>query len=1014
MGDERCALKSRKIVRFIYKVRANLKKVIYKVNSRFQQRKTDRTSPATVTRESILQGRKIALLTKRLYTEKSVRTLYAAFAAEVFVLATVAYGQTPIPEPMTIRVDASYAEPLPFERGAAGLAETLRKLHTRASLIQINAHPDDEDGGMLAYESRAVGADVSLLALNRGEGGQNVMTGDFWDQLGILRTQEHLAANRYYGVHLFYTRAADFGFSKTLDEALKQWNHDRVLGDVVRVVRTVRPMVVTSVFAGYVSDGHGHHQTAGVMAQEVYKAAADPKMFPEQIKEGLQPWTPLKVYARVPFAQVTDKGIFDYATGKWAPVAFTNYVTGRAIDGVPKATLTVPEGQYDALNGRSFLQIAREGLNEQKSQNGGTPIPPPGEFDSPYHLYATRVENGVPPEHEVTFFDGIDTTLPGIAGYLPQKDQADARVRLKAIVAQVDEATTRFDAIDPTKSSPALAKGLDMTRAFIASLQTAKMPEEARYNALHELELKRDQFNSALGQSLGMSLIATVQKSLPMEGARTGPMLPMMEGGAVSGTAIAGQVVLVDMHVAAQGTAPVQIASTTLVPNTGGEWKVTEQRSITGELAGGKAKDAYVAATVPADAPYTEPYFSRPNLEQSYYDLKAPQYVNLPVMPYPLTAVATFIYNGTSAELRAVVQTSHRENGFGVVMEPLLIAPAISVRVTPPAGVTPLLSSTLSLDVTVHSSVKGPAEGTLELKLPSGWTAEPAKAEFKTARDNEDTNLHFTITPKNVQAKTYVITAVATYAGKQYAEGFQTIGYPGMTPYPQYRTAAYRTTGVDVKVAPALKVAYIMGTGEEVPQSLRDIGVRVTQLTPADVAQDDLSAFDCIILGIRTYAAHPELRTFNQRLIDYVHKGGVVVSEYQSPEYATDIAPFPIVVGRNAEKVVEEDAKVTITKPFDPILNYPNKIVPADFDHWVEERGHGFPNSYDSHYTSVTEVHDVGQDPQPGGILYAKSGRGYYVYLAYAFFREMPEGVPGSFRIMANLISIAKNPNLEH
>jgi hypothetical protein len=205
-----------------------------------------------------------------------------------------------------------------------------------------------------------------------------------------------------------------------------------------------------------------------------------------------------------------------------------------------------------------------------------------------------------------------------------------------------------------------------------------------------------------------------------------------------------------------------------------------------------------------------------------------------------------------------------------------------------------------------------------------------------------------------------------------------------------------------------------MGTGEDVPQSLRDIGVRVTLLTPTDVAQSDLSAYDCIILGIRTYAARPELRTYNQRLIDYVNKGGVVVSEYQSPEYQSDYAPYPVTIDRAVEKVVEEDAKVTILKPQDPALTWPNKIIPADFDNWVEERGHGFPSSYDSHYTELTEVHDVGQDPQKGGILYARSGKGYYVYLAYAFFREMPEGVPGSFRIMANLISMAKNPGLEH
>ncbi|SFS12412.1 N-acetylglucosaminyl deacetylase, LmbE family [Granulicella pectinivorans] len=941
------------------------------------------------------------------------RTVTAMFLGAVSLSAV---AQTPTPEPMKIQVDASYPQPLPIERGASGLAESLRRLHTRASLIQINAHPDDEDGGMLAYESRGLGADVSLLALNRGEGGQNVMTGDFWDQLGILRTQEHLAANRYYGVHLFYTRVADFGFSKTLEEALKQWDHDRVLRDVVRVVRITRPMVVTSVFAGYVSDGHGHHQTAGLMAQEVFHAAGDPTMFPEQIKEGLQPWKPLKVYARVPFAQVTPKGIFDYATGKWEPVRFKNYVTGKPIEGVPTATLTVPEGEYNALYGNNYLQIAREGLNEQKSQTGGVPIPAPGKFDSPYHLYASRVNGAALPEHEQSFFDGIDISLPGIAGYLPAKSQPEVRSRLQAIAAQVDEATRVYDANDPAKSAPALARGLDLTRALIDSLRSANIPEEARYNALHELELKKEQFNFALGQSLGMSLLATVQAKMPQVG-RFGPMGPtdgVFSGAAATGTAIAGQSVLVGVHVAAQGSTPVQVDSVTLIPNTGGDWKPVEKGGIDGALQAGTAKDAYLTVTVPADAPYTEPYFSRPNLEQSYYDLKAPQYLDLPVMPYPLSAAAAYTFNGTHAEVRGVVQTAHRANGFGVVLDPLLIAPAISVRVSPPAGIMPLTSTTLALDVTVHSSVKGPAEGTVDLKLPAGWTASPATATFHTMRDNEDANLHFAITPKNVEAKSYDIAVTANYAGKQYTEGFHTIGYPGITPYPQYRAAKFRTTGVDVKVAPGLKVAYIMGSGEDVPQSLRDIGIMVTQLTAADIAQADLSAYDCIVLGIRTYAARPELRTFNQRLMDYVHNGGIVISEYQTPEYQSDFAPYPITVASDAEKVVEEDAKVTILNAKDPLFTWPNQILPSDFDGWVEERGHGFPNSFDAHYTALTEVHDKGQDPQKGGVIYARSGKGYYVYLAFAFFREMPEGVPGSFRMMANLLSLSKNPGLAH
>ncbi len=913
----------------------------------------------------------------------------------------------------------AYAYPLSLDRGAAGLAQTLRKLHTRASLIQINAHPDDEDGGMLTYVSRAAGADVSLLALNRGEGGQNVMTGDFWGALGILRTQEHLAANRYYGDHLYYTRVADFGFSKTLEEAFQQWGHDRLLEDVVRVVRTVRPMVITSVFVGYVSDGHGHHQASGVMAQEVYKAAADPKVFPGQIKEGLRPWAPLKVYARVPFARVTEKGIFDYATGKWAPVEFKNYVTGEVMRSVPNATVTVPEGDYNALFGESYFQIAREGLDQQKSQIGGVGYPPAGRFDSGYHLYASSIAGGKLPEHEPDFFSGIDTSLAGIAAYLPEREVADARAKLNAIAAQVDTAAQKYDANDPTRTAPALAKGLDLTRALIATWQGSGHVDDAHFNALHELKLKESQFELALTQSLGVSLMAVM---LPRDAApsRFGPVGPIDAASSAafsanaSTTVIAGQAFSVDVHVADQGSQRVQVKGVRLVAEHG-DWKLTEQSPPIMEMASGDGDDLMFSATVPQDVQLTAPYFSRPTLEQSYYDIHDPQYLTLPTMPYPLSAEITYSFNGTQSKLRGVVQSALRQAGQGVVLNPLLVAPAIGVRVNPPAGVMPLSATTFPLDVTVHSSVKGPADGSVALKLPNGWSVQPATANFHTGRDNEDVNLHFDVDPRGVQARQYTITATATYAGKQYTQGFTTIGYPGVRPYPLYAPAGYRTTGVDVKIAPGLRIAYIMGTGDDVPQALQNIGIHVTELSASDLASADLSGYDAIVLGIRTYAARPELRTFNSRLLDYVKNGGVVISEYQTPEYDRNYGPYPLSVPGDAEKVVEETAKVTLLKPEDPAFTYPNRIGPQDFESWVEERGHGFLRSYDaSHYTALTEVHDAGQDPQTGGLVYAQYGKGYYVYLAYAFFRQMPEGVPGSFRIMANLLSLGKNPGLPH
>lgn len=931
---------------------------------------------------------------------------------------------------------SAFASPLPFDRGAPGLAQSLRKLSTRASFIQINAHPDDEDGGTLAYVSRGLGAEVSLLALNRGEGGQNVMTPEFWDGLGILRTQEHLAANYYYGSHLYYTRVADFGFSKTREETLKQWTHDRVLEDVVRVVRQTRPMVITSVFAGNVSDGHGHHQTAGVLAQEVYTAAADPKRFPDQIAQGLLPWTPLKVYARSPFARVTGNTVFDYATGKTEPLLYRNYVTGEEMPLVPPATVTVPTGTYNALFGESYLQVAREGLNQQKSQNGGVQLPPPGRSDVSYHLYASRVSGAHLPSTESNFFDGIDISLEGIAAYLPRKDQPGVRSQLSAIAVTVKEASARFDPQDPSKSAPALAKGLDLTRQLLANLRGKDLPQLDRYNAVFELEVKERQFNEALAQALGMALLATVQ-------ATAGPPADTPQGrpvnADVSQTATAGETVNVRVRLANQGLTPVQVDAVTLVP-VEGDWKVRtvparvdavrtpdganaprgrsvneeSQPFAAGALAGGTAMDAYLAATVPDDATPTAQYFSRPNLEQSWYDIHDERWLTQPTAPYPLSAKLDYTFAGTRATVSGVVQTPHRYNGFGVLNEPLLIVPPVSVRVAPSSGVLPVDAKSFALQVTVHSSVKGPAQGTLKLVLPEGWQADRDSTPFQMVRDNEDVVLQFQITTPKLTAKTYKVQAVAYWNGKSFSSGFVTIGYPGVRPSLRFSPATSVIRAVDVHVAPSLKVGYVMGSGDEVPDSMREMGVNPVMLSDADLQRGDLSSYDCIVLGVRTYTARPAIRAANSRLLDYVRNGGTLLVQYQDAAFNHEYSPYPLSVpGDQGHTVVEEDATVTLLRPTDPAMTWPNKIGPSDFDDWVEERGHGFPDKFSGLYTALTEVHDTGQDPQKGGLLYARYGKGFYAYLAYAFFRELPEGVPGSFRIMANLLSLGKNPSLQ-
>lgn len=906
------------------------------------------------------------------------------------------------------RYQSAYARPLPIDRGSAGLSQTLQKLHTRASLAMITAHPDDEDGGMLTYQSRGQGVDTTLLTLNRGEGGQNVMTSDYWDQLGTLRTQELLGAGNYYGVHQYWTRVADYGFSKTIEEALKTWGEDRVLYDVVRAIRIQRPLVVTSVFAGNVSDGHGQHQVAGYSAQRVYAMAGDPKVFPDQIKAGLLPWSPLKVYARVPFARVTEKGIYDYATGHWEPVRFRNYVTNTWIEGVPSITLEIPSGTYNPILGFSYLQTSREGLNQQKTQMGGIAIPLPRPSTTPYHLYASRVPSS---EHEKSFFDGIDVTLAGIASYAPKSEQAFWREKLQALNATVESALSSFSAEKPEAIAPTLAQGLTQTNTLLDEVSKSKLPAEARYNMAHELRIKQQQFNLALEQSLGLTLLSnTSEGSAP--GGHMGPMGDMSTQIPTSQTVVPGDKITVAVHVANQGTESVSLSAMNVVSEAGQGFTINPQSSSTGELAPGAARDESFSVIVPSTAELTKPYFSRPNLEQPYYNLDDPRYLNLPTRPYPLLATATVTYHEVAIQLTGVVQTVHRINGEGPVMEPLLIAPAISLDVSPYAGVVPLNSSSFEIRVQLHSSVKGAAKGTVRLDLPQGWKSTPAVADFATMREGEDQNLTFTVHPEHVEAKPYTITAVAELNGEKFTQGFQTVGYPGLRPYPHYRPATYRTTGVDVKTAPDLHIGYIMGTGDDVATSLADIGIHPTMLSAGEIASADLSKYDAIILGIRAYAARPELKTFNNRLLEYVRHGGTVIVQYQTQEYDHDYGPYPLTLSSDPEKVVEEDNKVSILTPNDPLLTWPNKITTADFNDWVEERGHGFMRKWDSHYIALTEMHDTDQDPQKGGLLYARYGKGAYVYMAYAFFRQMPDGVPGSFRIMANLISMSKNPGL--
>ena len=896
------------------------------------------------------------------------------------------------------------ARPIPVDRGAAATWQALMKLRTRASMLMIVAHPDDEDGATLAYESRGLGVRTDLMTLDRGEGGANVMSSDLWDALGLVRTEELLQAGRYYGLDgQYFSSLADYGFSKSLKEALDQWGHDRVLAEAVRVVRTVRPLVVTSVFVGGPTDGHGQHATAGLMAQEVFKAAGDPNMFPEQILAGLMPWTPVKVYARAPFFRTSEKGSYDYATHHWGPVGVQNHVTEQWEPGQVSATLAVPVGTYDSLAGLTYPQISREGLGFQKSQNGGSDVPMPTDQMARYHRFGSHIPSK---DKEESFFDGIDVSLVGIADLAGPTPPAFLKSGLEQINGFVESAISGFSAQNPSAVAATLAKGLKATNALVDEVEKSALPAENKYNVLHELRVKQKQFNTALVASLGISAEAEV-----VPAARGGDIPAEFRGAQQSfQMATPGQSFHVGVHLFDGGKLPVEIESVALNAPSGKNWSATLDAATPKQIEPGKAADVRFAVKVPENEPYTRPYFSRPDMEQPYYDIADKAAIDKPQGPYPLAATVRYQFDGLTLETSNVVQVINKVTGPGTLRSPMPVGPAISVALNPSAGIVPLGEKSFPVSVRLHNNTEGTAKANVRLNLPDGWTSEPASVPVGFTHRGEERAVPFTVHPNSITQKTYEITAVAEYDGKQYKEGYVSVGYTGLRPYFLYSPATYKTTGADVKIAPSQKIAYIEGSGDDIPAALEALGVHVSFLSAQDLASGDLSKYDSIVVGVRAYAVRPDLIANNARLLKYVEDGGVVIVQYNTPEFDHNYGPYPYVMSNDPEEVTDEKSAVTILNPKHPLFTWPNAITSKDFDGWIEERGSKFLVSWDKQYEPLLETHDAEQDPQKGGLLYARYGRGAYIYNAYAFYRQLPLGVPGAYRIFANMLSLPKNP----
>lgn len=861
------------------------------------------------------------------------------------------------------------ASSLPQDQGASGVWQKLLKLKTTASAMHTTAHPDDEHGGVLAHLSRGQGARLSLLTLNRGESGDNAIGSELFDGLGLIRTEELIVADRYYGVDdQYFTTVADYGFSKTIEEALAKWGKENVLRDVVRVIRMNRPFVLISRFQGNQRDGHGNHQTAGMITQEAFKVAGDPKVFPEQIAEGLRPWQPMKVY-----------------------------IGGQREN--EEWTLRVDPGAFSPWLGETYNNFARIGLSFQRSQVSGRVNLARGPQYGYYKRVGSTVTSGM---KEEGFFEGIDTTIPGLFKTLGRATPAGVDAHLQAIDREVTNAIVAFTMTNPSATVPALTRGLKATRDALTALGSTE-PE-----ATFILKVKEGQFQAAITAALGVDFVASAQAAgLPEP---TGPFAAFAAPPTMSAP-VPGQAFEVRAHFT--NRSPVDVTMRGIVLDTALGWNVSSTGPEAATALGNNATSSqrFSVSLAPNVSLSSKPYFSRPSIQESVYQVSDVKQIHRPVAEPPAVAVARYTVMGTDVETREVVVRREGNLPYGIESRELRVVPALALTVTPGSAVVPLkaLRKRVQVEVDLLNNVEGDIAGELALNLPKGWTSSPATQAFKYARAGERSVYRFTVSIPSLEDKTYEITAVARANGREYTEGYSVIEKRDLETRLLYRPSTITVRGIDVALPAGLKVGYVMGVGDQVPAGLAQLGATVTMLGEKELSSGDLSQFDTIMTGTRAYAVRDDLKTYNHRLLDYVKAGGNMVVLYNTQEFVPNKwAPYPAMLPQRAEEVSEEDSPVEILAPSAPVFNYPNKITAADFENWVEQRGSKFLTEWDKAYTPMIATWDKGQAKQSGGWVQAPYGKGHYTYFAYAFHRQLPYGVPGAYRLLGNVLSLNK------
>jgi LmbE family N-acetylglucosaminyl deacetylase len=794
--------------------------------------------------------------------------------------------------------------------------QELRSFRELGTVLYVAAHPDDENTQLITYFARGRGYRTAYLSVTRGDGGQNVLGPEFGDELGVIRTQELLAARRLDGGRQFFTRAIDFGFSKDYRETLSFWDKQQVLSDIVRIIRSFRPDVIITRFSPQPSGTHGHHTASAVLALEAFKLAGDPKAFPEQLHD-LAPWQPKRI--------LMNGGNFGRGGGETA--------TGG---------LRLDVGGDDPVTGESFGEIAARSRAMHKTQGfdnfrgfGGRG----GNRSESFQLLA-----GEPATNDV--FEGVETTWARVAG--------GAEIGRLA-----EEAVAKFNTNDPAASVPALLA----LRSRLAALSSDRLVEE-----------KRRQLDHILLSCLGLSVETLIPDS----------------------EVVPGETLKLRHSATARCSTPVRWLAVNY-PSV--------RRGITNaiELRPNEAVVREANQTLPPRTELSQPYWLRSDHSIGMFRVADPALIGRPENPpaFPVEHVfeisgQTLVIPDEPVQLNAAISEAQARRRLDVI-PPVSLKFLSEVRLFAPGSARPV-------EVEVTAWRAGVA-GSVHLDAPERWTVTPAAQKFDLAAVCDHTRLKFTVTAPP-QAATARISGHAEVGGTQFTTERIEIRYPHIPVQLLQPPARFDAVGLDLAVR-AHRVGYIPGAGDSVAEAIEEMGYEVTQITGAELTPERLKNLDALVIGVRAFNVRHDLSTNLPALFAFVEAGGNVIVQYNRPDNRTEkVAPYELHI--SSDRVTDENAAVTFLAPDHPALNTPNKITSADFEGWVQERGLYFPNQWDEHFTPLLACNDPGESPKKGGLLVAQYGKGYFVYTGLAWFRQLPAGVPGAYRLFANLVSLGK------